>query len=316
MTGRKLDVDKEIKHGFGDYVQVHNDVIDNSTKPRTAGAIALMSSGNLEGSWYYMLLANERIVKRTKATVLPMPDEVILHLNALASKRKTANVKQPVFENSNHTVFNDDDDIDDDTEYIGDIEYDITEESAEAEEIDEIVDNDHRVDDTAYNATYHESQLDMYDEDHPPTLDEYVDDTLYVNDTTSANDELYYDNDTHDDPNKHDPHESTPKYDQSLIDDIFGISDHENEFDDVTVQPDVFTPPDVIENEHELPDIDSPILRRSGRNHQPGKWNKKYLGSVLYNHTGVYKMTVSEGINKVGVVAVDSITSEQKQMCD
>ena len=51
---------------------MHNDVIDNSTKPRTAGAIALMSSGNLEGPLYYMLLANECIVKRTKATVLPM----------------------------------------------------------------------------------------------------------------------------------------------------------------------------------------------------------------------------------------------------
>ena len=62
LSGRKVDVDKEIKHGFGDYVQVHNDVIDNSTKPRTAGAIALMSSSNLEGSWYYMLLANEQIV--------------------------------------------------------------------------------------------------------------------------------------------------------------------------------------------------------------------------------------------------------------
>ena len=76
LSGRKIDVDKEIKHGFGDYVQVHNDVIDNSTKSRTAGAIALMSSGNLEGSLYYMLLANEQIVKRTKATVLPMPNEV------------------------------------------------------------------------------------------------------------------------------------------------------------------------------------------------------------------------------------------------
>ena len=50
LIGRKLDVDKEIKHGFGDYVQVHNNIIDNSTKPRTAGTIALMSSGNLEGS--------------------------------------------------------------------------------------------------------------------------------------------------------------------------------------------------------------------------------------------------------------------------
>ena len=92
LSGRKIDVDKEIKHGFGDYVQVHNDVIDNSTKPRTAGAIALMSSGNLEGSWYYMLLSNEQIVKRTKATVLPMPHEVVLHLNNLVANRRTANI--------------------------------------------------------------------------------------------------------------------------------------------------------------------------------------------------------------------------------
>ena len=38
LSDRKTVVDKEIQHGFGDYVQVHNDVIDNSTKPRTAGA--------------------------------------------------------------------------------------------------------------------------------------------------------------------------------------------------------------------------------------------------------------------------------------
>jgi hypothetical protein len=48
---RKLNVAKELKHGFGDYVQVHADTIDNSTKPRTQEAIALMSAGNLEGSW-------------------------------------------------------------------------------------------------------------------------------------------------------------------------------------------------------------------------------------------------------------------------
>jgi hypothetical protein len=202
LTGRKLDVDKEIKHHFGDYVQVHNDVIDNSTKPRTVGVTALMSSGNLEGSWYYMLFANERIVKRTKATVLPMPDEVILHLNVLASKRKTANVKQPVFENSSHAVFDDDDDVEDDSAYIGDVKYETVDESANTVYTDEIIeDNDHND-----NETYPESQLDMSDENHPPTLDEYVDDKLYVSDTTYDNDELYYD----------DTHASTPKYDQAL----------------------------------------------------------------------------------------------------
>ena len=32
LYGRKINVDKELKHGFGDYVQVHSDNIDNSNK--------------------------------------------------------------------------------------------------------------------------------------------------------------------------------------------------------------------------------------------------------------------------------------------
>jgi hypothetical protein len=55
LFGRKINVDKELKLGFGDYVQVHADTVDNSMKPRTQGAIALMSAGNLEGSWYVLL---------------------------------------------------------------------------------------------------------------------------------------------------------------------------------------------------------------------------------------------------------------------
>jgi hypothetical protein len=55
LYGRKVDVDKELKHGFGDYVQVHTATLDNTMQPRTSGAIALMSTGNLEGLWYNML---------------------------------------------------------------------------------------------------------------------------------------------------------------------------------------------------------------------------------------------------------------------
>ena len=54
LYGRKINVDKELKHGFGDYVQVHTNSVDNSTKPRSQAAIALVSAGNLEGSWYYL----------------------------------------------------------------------------------------------------------------------------------------------------------------------------------------------------------------------------------------------------------------------
>jgi hypothetical protein len=60
-----------------------------------------MSAGNLEGSWYYYLLGNQQIVKRTKATTISMSDEVIAHLNQQAPNRKirkNGNSKQPMFE--------------------------------------------------------------------------------------------------------------------------------------------------------------------------------------------------------------------------
>ena len=71
LWGRRINVDKELKHGFGDYVQVHSNTIDNSMNERTSRSLALMLSGNLEGSWYYLLLINNEIVKRNKATPLP-----------------------------------------------------------------------------------------------------------------------------------------------------------------------------------------------------------------------------------------------------
>ena len=57
-------------------------------RPRTSGAIALMSTGNLEGSWYYMLLNNLKIFNRTKATALPMTDNIIEYLSQIALDKK------------------------------------------------------------------------------------------------------------------------------------------------------------------------------------------------------------------------------------
>ena len=92
-----------------------------------------------------------------------------------------------------------------------------------------------------------------------------------------------------------------------MIGDIFGISDDEDDFADVTVHPEVFTPPDtIIDTAYDPPVINSPILRSGGRNHQFGKWDKEDVGNLFYNQTHLYKMTVNEGINKLGVIAVDS----------
>ena len=45
LYGRKINVAKELKHGFGDYVQVHTDSVDNSNKPRSQAAIAVSLGG-------------------------------------------------------------------------------------------------------------------------------------------------------------------------------------------------------------------------------------------------------------------------------
>ena len=53
---------------------------------RTRGALALMPAGNLEGSWYYMILTTWMPVKRNWAKELPMPDVVIEYINKKASE--------------------------------------------------------------------------------------------------------------------------------------------------------------------------------------------------------------------------------------
>ena len=55
---------------------------------RTSGALSLMPSGNLEGSWYYYLLINNQVVKRNKATPIPITDDIISFMNNKSIDRK------------------------------------------------------------------------------------------------------------------------------------------------------------------------------------------------------------------------------------
>jgi Reverse transcriptase (RNA-dependent DNA polymerase) len=300
LFGRKIDVEKELKHGFGDYVQVHADTVDNSMKPRTQGAIALMSAGNLEGSWFYMLLSNLSVVKRTKATPLPMSDEVIAHLNSLSVNRKinkTSNHKQPIFEQNKRLISDNDEDYHDDN-YTQDMVDNI--EPTMIQPYDLPYDDEH----VAYDL---ENEFDVPDEmrDEIPghyESDDIVNQLLEEIDNDADNDFTEYDD--------------TPVNNQALLDDIFGIdSDDDIDIDidnndEMSVEPHVEIEPAVV-----------PVLRRSARNHQPGKWDKKYVGVNTFHRdmslrTFVLNMTISESIDKFGDTAVDSINKEIKQMLE
>ena len=239
------------------YVQVHSDNIDDSNKARTSGAIALMSAGNLKGSWYYMLLSNEQIVKRTKATSLPMPDEVITYLNGLSDKRninKGNNINQPVFEQNRRLIVDDGLDYDDEKIYNN---------------------NTRRFSNLA---TPHSDE--MYDDsyDAEPLVLPQPSDVQVITDDMPDNDAMMDDYaaqlDTDDadfEPVEHD--DVAMEYDALDVDSTY-VDENLRTYDEtVDAIEDTYTIDDVLTDE--LPEIEQPALRRSARNHQPGRWVSK-----------------------------------------
>jgi hypothetical protein len=302
LHARKIDVNKDLKHGFGDYVQVHNAVVNNTMEPRTSGALALMPSGNLEGSWYYFKLSNGEIVKRNRATVLPIPDNVIDYINARAViKGKPLNRPKDFFERGRmRTVV----EIDEDAEDPMDEEINIR----LPREI--VIHND------------------VHDNENEDDLDNDVqnhNDNEYATDIDAHNDLLEEEiNDMIDEPPKQDNAE--------LIYDIFG-SDSDEEIVDHVIEEEI--PDHVIEEE--IPD---PLpLRRSERNHQLGRWDRSVVGLTNISLTRAISnerksnnyddvrhqfmkrsfglnMTVNQGIEKLGYQAILSVVTEVSQMVD
>ena len=90
VYGRKIDYKVDAKHGFGEYVQILNAKTDNSMVERSRGAVALMPTGNRDGSWYFMTLDNSNVVRRRRSRALPMPTEVINRLNQLHDEEQTS----------------------------------------------------------------------------------------------------------------------------------------------------------------------------------------------------------------------------------
>lgn len=75
FTGLKIDWNRDLKLGFGEYCQViqpTGPMDRNSMRPRTAGAISLYPTGNLSGSWHFLTLQTNKVVVRDKWIKMPM----------------------------------------------------------------------------------------------------------------------------------------------------------------------------------------------------------------------------------------------------
>ena len=82
--GTQLNYKSDCRVAFGTYVQAHEEPAPtNSQEPRTMGAISLGPTGNIQGTFEFLNLRTGKKISRRKWTSLPMPQEVIDHVNQL-----------------------------------------------------------------------------------------------------------------------------------------------------------------------------------------------------------------------------------------
>jgi len=71
FSGIKLDASRDLRVGFGDYVEATVPNTDNSMAARTDGCLALLPTGNLTGSVHMWTLRTKKVVIRDQFRVLP-----------------------------------------------------------------------------------------------------------------------------------------------------------------------------------------------------------------------------------------------------
>jgi hypothetical protein len=100
VTGAPAPDYNDMKLEFGTYVHVYEDhTIKNDMKARTTPAITLNRTDNQQGGYYFMSLVTGDRLSRRQWTVVPMSDDVITAVEAMATKQKQPlMVNGPIFE--------------------------------------------------------------------------------------------------------------------------------------------------------------------------------------------------------------------------
>jgi hypothetical protein len=85
----KLDYKKVCQLPFGSYTQVHDDLnTANTMESHTTRAINLGPTGNVQGTHHFLSLRTGELIVRRKWTELPIPLDVINHLEELAGNSR------------------------------------------------------------------------------------------------------------------------------------------------------------------------------------------------------------------------------------
>eukprot|EP00957_Ditylum_brightwellii_P206801 15350056-Ditylum_brightwellii.AAC.1 len=85
ITGKHIDYNHYVRLEFGEYVHTHESH-GSDQQPRTVGAIALWPTGNEFRGHYFMSLLTGRRLICNRWTELPLPQDIIKHVNHLAQR--------------------------------------------------------------------------------------------------------------------------------------------------------------------------------------------------------------------------------------
>ena len=310
LKNRTIDAKVELICGFGDYYQLNDGSSNNTTDERVKGAMTLMPTGNVDGSWYMLSLTSwKTIIRRPIAgNLMPYNDVAI---NWIDQKAANSRRKRRIHGDNNViglwrseiiNIYNDDNvqQAADDADYV---EYmptyiDLSEQEISHMDGDGIVFDD--------NDNIPESLM------YPPAenLDEVSADEVYEQQDSEPVHTVH-------DHGTHEPYE------------VDEITDNNEINNNIMNEPDN----NIIINDN-IPNGSSYNLRPTRA--MPGRW--RGIAVSLRNRTKAYKvikydqlrikqqnhiarsytfnMTINQGIKKLGFEAVRSVVAEIMQIHD
>lgn len=99
FTGKKLNFSKDVRVGFGDYVQIKTNSRSNTMESRTRGCIALIPLSSSTGTHLFFSLDKGTLIRADSWTALPTPDIVINQMNRFFERiESTKKKKNPSLE--------------------------------------------------------------------------------------------------------------------------------------------------------------------------------------------------------------------------
>ena len=108
FTGLKLDAKRDLRCGFGDYVQATVPETNNTMAARTHGCICLLPTGNSTGSVKMWCLGTNSVVTRDQFQILPVTTELAKYITRLAEKHGFFRGMDPALEASSEPTAVDD----------------------------------------------------------------------------------------------------------------------------------------------------------------------------------------------------------------